>query len=128
MDDDQGLRLTFAFNHEEAQRSFEAAAARDPSCAVCYWGAALVLGGADENGPLASAEVMEITDRQIRAYGSLTQARTAATANLLPSGNVWIAGGPLCQRDVRQAPPDMFVPMGGEWSTERAEALSRSES
>src|SRR5438067_13828030 len=41
---DQGLRLTFAFNHEEAQRSFEAAAARDPSCAICYWGAAMVLG------------------------------------------------------------------------------------
>ena len=35
---------------------------------------------------------------------------------------------PLCQRDVRQSPPDMFVPMGGGWSTERAEALSRSES
>ncbi|MGZ3428516.1 MAG: tetratricopeptide repeat protein [Polyangia bacterium] len=41
---DQGLRLTYAFNHEEAQRSFEAAAAHDPSCAACYWGAAMVLG------------------------------------------------------------------------------------
>ncbi|HEX6838857.1 MAG TPA: hypothetical protein VF334_19900, partial [Polyangia bacterium] len=41
---DQGLRLTYAFNHEEAGRSFEAAAARDPSCAICFWGAALVLG------------------------------------------------------------------------------------
>src|SRR5438034_8683015 len=27
---DQGLRLTFAFNHEEAQRSFERAAEIDP--------------------------------------------------------------------------------------------------
>ncbi len=41
---DQGLRLTYAFNHEEAGRSFEAAIARDPSCVACFWGAALVLG------------------------------------------------------------------------------------
>jgi tetratricopeptide (TPR) repeat protein len=41
---DQGLRLAFAFNHEEAQRSFEEAARRDPSCGACYWGAAMVLG------------------------------------------------------------------------------------
>ena len=32
---DQGLRLTYAFNHEEAQRSFEAATARDSSYAAC---------------------------------------------------------------------------------------------
>src|SRR5438874_15490 len=32
---DQGLRLTFAFNHEEAQRSFERAAEIDPTCAAC---------------------------------------------------------------------------------------------
>jgi tetratricopeptide (TPR) repeat protein len=41
---DQGLRLTYAFNHEEAGRSFAAAAALDPSCAACLWGEALVLG------------------------------------------------------------------------------------
>jgi tetratricopeptide (TPR) repeat protein len=35
---DQGLRLLFAFNLEEAQKSFEEAVARDPQCAACYWG------------------------------------------------------------------------------------------
>ena len=40
----QGLRLTYAFNHEEAVRSFERAAALDPSCAMCYWGLAYALG------------------------------------------------------------------------------------
>jgi tetratricopeptide (TPR) repeat protein len=40
----QGLRLTFAFNHGEARRSFRAAEAADPGCAMCYWGEALVLG------------------------------------------------------------------------------------
>ncbi|MGX4642720.1 tetratricopeptide repeat protein [Massilia sp. SYSU DXS3249] len=41
---DQGMRLTFAFNHAEAARAFRAAQALDPKCAMCYWGEALVLG------------------------------------------------------------------------------------
>ncbi len=41
---DQGMRLTFAFNHAEAARAFRAAQALDPGCAMCYWGEALVLG------------------------------------------------------------------------------------
>ena len=38
---DQGLRLTFAFNHAEAGRAFRAAQTLDPDCAMCYWGEAL---------------------------------------------------------------------------------------
>lgn len=41
---DQGLRFVYAFNHDEAARSFARAAQLDPSCAMCFWGAALVLG------------------------------------------------------------------------------------
>lgn len=41
---DQGLRLTYAFNHQEALRSFKEAARLDPDCAMAYWGWALVLG------------------------------------------------------------------------------------
>lgn len=41
---DQGLRLTYGFNHDEAARSYAKAAAIDPSCAACFWGVALVLG------------------------------------------------------------------------------------
>ncbi len=41
---DQGLRLTYAFNHEEAIRSFEEAARLDPDAAMAYWGLALALG------------------------------------------------------------------------------------
>ena len=41
---DQGLRLVFAFNHEEAIRSFEAAIQQDPQAAMPYWGIALALG------------------------------------------------------------------------------------
>jgi tetratricopeptide (TPR) repeat protein len=41
---DQGLMLTFGFNHDAAERSFLKATELDPECAMCWWGAALVLG------------------------------------------------------------------------------------
>jgi tetratricopeptide (TPR) repeat protein len=41
---DQGLALLYGFNHDEAARSFARAAAIDPSCAMCSWGAAITLG------------------------------------------------------------------------------------
>lgn len=41
---DQGLALTYGFNHQAAERSFLKAAELDPQCAMCWWGAALVLG------------------------------------------------------------------------------------
>src|SRR5215475_13237620 len=41
---DQGLRLAFAFNHDEARRAFRKAQRLDPDCAMCFWGEALVLG------------------------------------------------------------------------------------
>jgi tetratricopeptide (TPR) repeat protein len=41
---DQGLRLAYAFNHDEARRAFRMAQRLDPDCAMCFWGEALVLG------------------------------------------------------------------------------------
>ena len=51
---DQGMRLTYAFNHPEAIRSFEAALAQDPTCAMCWWGVAFALGP-NINAPMDSA-------------------------------------------------------------------------
>jgi tetratricopeptide (TPR) repeat protein len=41
---DQGLKYVFAFNHEEAVRSFRRAAELDPQLAMAHWGIALALG------------------------------------------------------------------------------------
>ena len=41
---DQGLRLVYAFNHDEANRAFKEAARLDPNCAMAYWGIAFTLG------------------------------------------------------------------------------------
>ena len=41
---DQGLRLIYAFNHDEAGHSFQRAAELDPKLAMAYWGIAEAVG------------------------------------------------------------------------------------
>ena len=41
---DQGLRFIYAFNHEEAARSFQHAGELDPKLAMAYWGVAEAVG------------------------------------------------------------------------------------
>ncbi|TDJ67569.1 MAG: hypothetical protein E2O39_14565 [Planctomycetota bacterium] len=47
---DQGLLLVYGFNHDEAIRSFQAAADVDPTCAMAWWGVAYA-NGIDVNDP-----------------------------------------------------------------------------
>ncbi len=41
---DQGMALLYAFNHDEAARSFRRATELDPAAAMPYWGLALAIG------------------------------------------------------------------------------------
>jgi tetratricopeptide (TPR) repeat protein len=41
---DQGLSLIYAFNHQDAARSFRHALELDPKCAMAWWGVALATG------------------------------------------------------------------------------------
>ncbi|MDD5580132.1 MAG: hypothetical protein PHY16_12740 [Methylobacter sp.] len=56
---DQGLRWSYAFNHQESIRSFRQAAQFDTNCAMCYWGIAYALGpninAKMEDGAIAEA-------------------------------------------------------------------------
>lgn len=67
---DQGLILSFGFNHAEAERSFREAARLDPQCAMCYWGKALVLGP-NINAPMADPAVP-------KAYAAIQEAISLA--------------------------------------------------
>lgn len=67
---DQGLRLYWAFNHDEAYRSFAKAAQLDPGCTMCFWGAALTLGP-NYNMPM-------MPDRTRPAWDALQRARSLA--------------------------------------------------
>ena len=64
---DQGMRLTFAFNHAEAHRSFMEAARLDPGNAMAYWGQAYALGP-NINDPLP------LQDRKEAAWEALKKA------------------------------------------------------
>jgi tetratricopeptide (TPR) repeat protein len=55
---DQGLTLTYAFNHAEAIKMFKEAARLDPNCAMCHWGIAYALGP-HINAPMDAAAVPE---------------------------------------------------------------------
>lgn len=68
---DQGLMLSFAFNHAEAGRSFFEAARQDSTCAMCWWGFAYVLGPNYNAG-------ME-PDNFERAYDALQKAKLYST-------------------------------------------------
>ena len=62
----QGLNLSYAFNHAESGRAFREAARLDPKLAMAYWGQALVLG------PNINA-AMEPTD-EAPAYAAIQKA------------------------------------------------------
>ena len=66
----QGLMLSYAFNHAEAVRSFKQAAALDADCAMCYWGIAYALGP-NINAPISPEAAKE-------AFEAIEQARTRA--------------------------------------------------
>jgi tetratricopeptide (TPR) repeat protein len=63
----QGLILTYGFNHGEAIRSFQEGIRLDANCAMCYWGVALALGP-NINKPMDAADVP-------RAWDALQQAK-----------------------------------------------------
>ncbi len=63
---DQGLTLMYSFNFGAAAQSFREAARVDSSCAMAYWGAAIVLGP-NVNAPMAEETVHQ-------AYSALQKA------------------------------------------------------
>lgn len=67
---DQGLVLTFGFNHDAAIRAFEEGARHDPGCAMCWWGVAFVLGP-NYNAPMGP-------DARERALAALARAQELA--------------------------------------------------
>ena len=51
---DQGMVLTYGFNHGGAIDAFEEAARQDPDCAMCFWGVAYAYGP-NINAPMGPA-------------------------------------------------------------------------
>ena len=75
---DQGMVLSFAFNHAESIRSFRAAQTLDPSCAMCFWGEALATGP-NINVTSKGKVIMSAADRKA-AFAALSQAEALKAA------------------------------------------------
>ena len=69
---DQGLALCYGFNHDEAVRAFQKAAALDPSLAMAHWGIAYA------SGPNINLPMDE--DHAKLAWDELQKAQSLATA------------------------------------------------
>ena len=92
---DQGLRLYYAFNHQESIRSFEEAARLDPTCAMAPWGIALALGP-NINAPMED-------DAARAAYAAIQKAQKLAK-NASPVERALI--GALSKRYAAAPPKD----------------------
>jgi len=87
---DQGLAFLYAFNHDEAMKSFRKAAAIDPKCAMAHWGMAL------SNGPHINFPM--VTD---------DQAKAASAAVALARANA--AGATAIERSLIDAAAKRYV-------------------
>jgi tetratricopeptide (TPR) repeat protein len=73
---DQGLRLIYAFNHDEAGRSFQRAAELDPKLAIAHWGVAEAIGP-NYNDP-ASDERFQAAQNAIQKAVELSSSASAS--------------------------------------------------
>ncbi len=69
----QGLNLTYAFNHSEAHRSYMEASRLDPNAAMAFWGQAYVLGP-NINDHFPDKE------RRDKAYEAVQKAKSLASS------------------------------------------------
>jgi len=90
---DQGMRLIYAFNHQEAAGSFERAAELDPRMAMAYWGLAEAVGP-NYNDPADP-------DRYKQAHEAIAKAEAVA-ANASPSEKAYIAAMGYAFRPILQ--------------------------
>lgn len=128
---DQGLTLLYAFNQEEARRSFEQAAALDPSCAMCFWGIAAAVGP-NINVPLdpdrarAGYDAIQRASRLAPAASEVERALIAAMARryapVLPDSAEWRSALDRAYADAMREVARRF-PADDDVQTLHAEAL-----
>ena len=99
---DQGLILAYGFNHREAGRSFREAARLDPQCAMCWWGAALVLGP-NYNAPMSPEEVRDAWDLVQRARAAAPGASERDRAYVEALGKRYAESPPADRRPLDEA-------------------------
>jgi len=116
---DQGLAWTFAFNHDEAIRSYRAAARLAPECAMAWWGIALCNGPHINSPAMSPAQSAAAWEAIVRAR-SLAKGASALERALIEA---------LATRYAHPAPEDRrpldeayAAAMGGVWRAHPGDA------
>ncbi|HWN18725.1 MAG TPA: hypothetical protein VNO19_07395 [Gemmatimonadales bacterium] len=109
----QGLRLVYGFNHDEAIKSFKEGLKHDPSCAMCYWGIAYALGP-NINLPMDTAAARPAYDAAQKAL------KYAASAT--PAERAYIEA--LAKR-YSSDPPANRAPLDSAWANAIGEVSRR---
>ena len=68
----QGMVMTFGFNHAEAIRAFRAAQRLDDQCAICYWGEALATG--PNINVTSKGKVVMSPEERVAAFAAIEKA------------------------------------------------------
>ncbi len=110
----QGLTLIYAFNHEEAARSFERAAKLDPKLAMAWWGYALAVG--------PNYNESTIDPARMKAAVEAVQKAQALLANASEIERAYIAA--LATRFTLDANPDVKK-LGTAYSNAMREVFRR---
>jgi tetratricopeptide (TPR) repeat protein len=105
---DQGLRLTFAFNHAEAARAYRAAQQLAPDCAMCYWGEALVLGP-NINAPMFPEAVAPAAAAAAKAASLAARATPLEQALIKAVGRRYLAAPPADRAPLDKAYADAMT-------------------
>lgn len=113
---DQGLRLSYAFNHGEALRAFRKARTLDPECAMCYWGEALVQGP-NINAPMDATAVAP-------AFEAVSRAQ-ALSAKASPKERALIEA--LAARYAPSAPDGSAAPVADRGDLDRSYAAAMKQ-
>lgn len=92
----QGLMLSYGFNHAEAARSFYEAIRSDSSCAMAYWGYAYVLGP-NYNGGMEEDNFQRAYEASVKAQ-SLSQNCTPVEKALIKALSARYVSNPPADR------------------------------
>ena len=83
----QGLAYIYAFNHEEAVRSFRRAAELDANLAMAHWGAALALGS-NYNVQADASQLKQALEHLQKAMALLPKPSKTSTISKVPSAGL----------------------------------------
>jgi hypothetical protein len=124
---DQGLRLSYGFNHGEAIRAFRAAQAIDPGCAMCWWGEALA-HGPNINAPM-DPEVIARTITATRRAVALKAEATPVEQALIDALALRYTADPKADRSgLDRAYADAMLKVAARFPADDDVALLTAES